>query len=144
MTTDTVYQAFYDERTVRGFLHSHSYTGNPLACRAALAVLDLLEQEPVLARNRDTAARLSAVAAPLTSHPRVRHARQLGMLWAYDVDTDDAGFSSRFHQAALQQGLLLRPIGNTLYFMPPYVIDDEAMQLLVQGSLRALDQALAS
>jgi adenosylmethionine-8-amino-7-oxononanoate aminotransferase len=144
LTTDTVYQAFYDERTVRGFLHSHSYTGNPLACRAALAVLDLLEQEPVLARNRDTAARLSAVAAPLTSHPRVRHARQLGMLWAYDVDTHDAGFSSRFHQAALQQGLLLRPIGNTLYFMPPYVIDDEAMQLLVQGSLRALDQALAS
>jgi adenosylmethionine-8-amino-7-oxononanoate aminotransferase len=144
LTTDTVYQAFYDDRTARGFLHSHSYTGNPLACRAALAVLDLLEQEPVLARNRDTAARLSAVAAPLTSHPRVRHARQLGMLWAYDVDTHDAGFSSRFHQAALQQGLLLRPIGNTLYFMPPYVIDDEAMQLLVQGSLRALDQALAS
>jgi adenosylmethionine-8-amino-7-oxononanoate aminotransferase len=144
LTTDTVYQAFYDDRTARGFLHSHSYTGNPLACRAALAVLDLFELEPVLARNRDTAARLSAVAAPLTSHPRVRHARQLGMLWAYDVDTDDAGFSSRFHQAALQQGLLLRPIGNTLYFMPPYVIDDEAMQLLVQGSLRALDQALAS
>jgi adenosylmethionine-8-amino-7-oxononanoate aminotransferase len=144
LTTDEVYEAFYDDRTARGFLHSHSYTGNPLACRAALAVLDVFAGEPVLEHNRETAARLTQLARPLAQHPRVRHARQLGMLWAFDVDTEDPGFSSRYHQAALQQGLLLRPIGSTLYFMPPYVIDEVAMQQLAEGSLRALDEALAA
>jgi adenosylmethionine-8-amino-7-oxononanoate aminotransferase len=144
LTTDEVYEAFYDDRTARGFLHSHSYTGNPLACRAALAVLDVFAGEPVLERNRETAALLTQLAQPLAQHPRVRHSRQLGMLWAFDVDTDDPGFSSRYHQSALKQGLLLRPIGSTLYFMPPYVIDEAALQQLAEGSLRALDEALAA
>jgi adenosylmethionine-8-amino-7-oxononanoate aminotransferase len=143
LTTDAVYEAFYDDRSARGFLHSHSYTGNPLACSAALAVLDLFEREPVLARNRETASTLSRLAEPLTRDPRVRHARQLGMLWAWDLATDDPLFSSRFHQAALQEGLLLRPIGRTLYFMPPYVIDEAGMQHLVDGTRRALDRVWA-
>jgi adenosylmethionine-8-amino-7-oxononanoate aminotransferase len=142
LTTDTVYEAFYDDSTARGFLHSHSYTGNPLACRAALAVLDVFDSEPVLQRNRDAAALLTRLAQPVAQHPRVRHARQLGMLWAWDVDTDDPAFSARMHRAALAQGLLLRPIGATLYFMPPYVIDEPAMRHLVDGTLRALDVAL--
>ena len=132
-----------DARTARGFLHSHSYTGNPLACRAALAVLDLFADEPVLARNRDTAARLSTLCEPLDRHAKVRHARRLGMLWAWDIDSADPAFSSRFHQAALRQGLLLRPIGSTLYFLPPYVFDVAALQQLVAGSLRALDEVMA-
>jgi adenosylmethionine-8-amino-7-oxononanoate aminotransferase len=144
LTTDAVYEAFYDERVARGFLHSHSYTGNPLACRAALAVLDVFEREPVLQRNRDTAARLTELAAPITHHPRVSNARQLGMLWAWDIATEDPQFSSRLHRAALEQGLLLRPIGSTLYWMPPYVIDEPAMQHLIDGTLRALDGALAA
>jgi adenosylmethionine-8-amino-7-oxononanoate aminotransferase len=144
LTTDAVYDAFYDERSGRAFLHSHSYTGNPLACRAALAVLDLFEREPVIERNRATAARLSELAAPLTQHARVRHARQLGMLWAFDIDGAPADFSSRFHHAALRHGLLLRPIGPTLYFMPPYVIDEAAMRGLVDGSLQALQESLTA
>ncbi len=144
LTTDEVYEAFYDDRMARGFLHSHSYTGNPLACRAALAVLDVFEHEAVLERNRSTAERLTQLAAPITNDPRVRHARHLGMMWAWDVATDDPAFSSRFHQAALAEGLLLRPIGSTLYFMPPYVIDEAAMRQLVDGSLRALDKVWAS
>jgi len=144
LTTDAVYAAFYDERVARGFLHSHSYTGNPLACRAALAVLDVFEREPVLQRNRDTAAQLTELAVPITQHPRVKQARQLGMLWAWDIATDDPGFSSRLHRAALEQGLLLRPIGATLYWMPPYVIDEPAMRHLADGTLRALDAALAA
>jgi adenosylmethionine---8-amino-7-oxononanoate aminotransferase len=142
LTTDEVYDSFYDDRTARGFLHSHSYTGNPLACRAALAVLDVFEQEPVFERNQATAQRLNGLAAPLARHPSVRHARQLGMLWAYDIQTDDPSFSARYHQAALEQGLLLRPIGNTLYFMPPYVMDEPAMQHLADGALRALQVVL--
>ncbi len=141
LTTDAVYAAFYDDDTARGFLHSHSYTGNPLACRAALATLDLLD-DAQLARNRDTAKRLSVAARPLDAHPSLQNARQLGMIWAWDAVTDDPLFARRFHRAALDQGLLLRPIGRTLYFMPPYVIDDTAITHLIEGSLQALHCAL--
>ena len=145
LTTDAVYEAFYDDRPGRAFLHSHSYTGNPLACRAALAVLDLFERDDVLARNRATAAALDERLLPLVRHPRVRHPRRLGMIWAFDVDAGgDPGFAERYHAAALGQGLLLRPIGSTVYFMPPYVLDDEAIDRLACGSLAALEESLAA
>jgi len=139
LTTDAVFDAFYDDDTARGFLHSHSYTGNPLACRAALATLDLFERDDVLAKNRVTAARLGKLAKPLAEHPRVLRSRELGMIWAFDIATDTSDFARRYQAAALQRGLLLRPIGNTLYFMPPYVIDEEASRWLVDGALAALD-----
>ena len=147
LTTDTVYAAFYDDSVARGFLHSHSYTGNPLACRAALATLELFEQTDALVNNRALAARLSAAFAPLTQHPRVSHARHLGMIWAWDVSSTLPNFSSRFHQHALAHGVLLRPIsnssGNTVYAMPPYVMDDEAVHHLAAGALAALHATLA-
>ncbi len=143
LCTDVVYDAFYDDRIARGFLHSHSYTGNPLACRAALATLEIFEQEDWIARNQHTAARITALCEPLANHPRVQRSRQLGMLWAFDVDSDDPAFSRRYHAAALKHGLLLRPIGNTLYFMPPYVIDAAESQWLADGALAALNEALA-
>jgi adenosylmethionine-8-amino-7-oxononanoate aminotransferase len=142
LTTDGVYAAFYDDQVARGFLHSHSYTGNPLACRAALATLEIFERDNVLVRNRATALTLTQLSAPLVSHPRVLRARRLGMIWAFDVDTDDASFSRRYHANALKQGLLLRPIGNTLYFMPPYVIDEEASYQLAEGAFNALNETL--
>lgn len=148
LTTDTVYERFYDDRGQRGFLHSHSYTGNPLACRAALAVLDLFEQgidgEAVLERNRRTAEKLTALCRPIDEHPRVRASRRLGMLWAWDIDTRELpGFAGAYHLAAREQGLLLRPIGDTLYFMPPYVLDDAALAHLAEGALAALDAVSA-
>jgi adenosylmethionine-8-amino-7-oxononanoate aminotransferase len=143
LTTDAVYDAFYDDRTARGFLHSHSYTGNPLACRAALATLEVFAQEDWMARNRATAAQLTALCEPLARHPQVLRSRQLGMLWAFDVDTDDPTFSRRYHAAALGHGLMLRPIGSTLYFMPPYVIDEAESQWLAEGALASLKEALA-
>lgn len=144
LTTDEVYGAFWDDRTAHGFLHSHSYTGNPLACRAALAVLDAFEQGDVLARNRVNAERLSVLAEPITQHPRVKAHRHIGMIWAWDIDTADAGFAARFHRTALDEGLLLRPIGNSLYFMPPYVLSEADMRHLVDGTLRTLDRVLAN
>ncbi|WP_284619770.1 adenosylmethionine--8-amino-7-oxononanoate transaminase [Aquabacterium humicola] len=143
LCTDAVYEAFYDDHVARGFLHSHSYTGNPLACRAALAVLDLFESTQALERNVQTAQRLDAAFAPLNAHARVRHARRLGMVWAWDVADAPADFSRRYHRHALEHGLLLRPIGATMYAMPPYVIDDEGIEHLARGSLAALDATLA-
>ena len=87
---------------------------------------------------------MAAMASPpvLASHRAVRNARGLGMIWAFDIETDVAGFSGAYHRAALAEGLLLRPIGNTLYFMPPYILDDAALEQLAHGALRALDAVL--
>jgi len=143
LTTDEVYAAFYDDDITRGFLHSHSYTGNALACRAALATLDIFSRQDILAANREKAARMTALAQPIAQHPRVRHFRQCGMIWAFDVQSPAAAFSRRFFEAALQRELLLRPIGNdagaTVYFMPPYVIDADEMALLAGRTLELLD-----
>jgi adenosylmethionine-8-amino-7-oxononanoate aminotransferase len=138
LTTDDVYAAFYGDATARGFLHSHSYTGNPLACRAALAVLDIFEQDNVIAANRVRAIEFTRMLAELAEHPRVRHFRHLGMIWAFDVADATPGFSSRFHQAALAQGAFVRPIGGTVYVMPPYVTSADEMRGLADAMLVCL------
>jgi len=140
---DQIYRGFYSDDITRGFLHSHSYTGNALACRAALAVLDIFEQGDVLAANRQRAQRILNAAQVFSEHPRVRHLRQTGMITAFDVDTDDPTFARRFHLAALKENILLRPIGNTVYFMPPYVLNDADIDHLVSGAERALHATLA-
>lgn len=140
LTTDTVYQAFYSDDVRAGFLHSHSYTGNPLACSAALAVLDTLQDEDILVQNRAKADCFSAILQPLASHSAVRHFRQRGMIWAFDVDTPRGDFAQAFFAAMLARGCLVRPIGNTVYFMPPYCVQAEEMQQLAEATLAALAQ----
>ena len=138
---DEIYAAFYDDTTTRGFLHSHSYTGNPLACRAALAVLDIFETDDVLAANRTKAERLGELLRPVAAHPRVTHFRHTGMIWAFEVADAAAGFSREFHRRALELGVFIRPIGDTVYFMPPYILDEAQMQLLADVALKLLDGA---
>ncbi len=147
LTKDEVYQAFYSTDIRRGFLHSHSYTGNPLACRAALATLDIFEEDDVLAANRVKAARINAALAPLQQDARVKNLRQQGMIWAFDAIEPDvaraATFSRRFFSAALEQELLLRPIGSTVYLMPPYVLSDAEIDLLASRTRAVFDQVMA-
>ena len=95
MTSDEIYQAFYADETARGFLHSHSYTGNPLACRAALATLDIFVEDEVLNANRDKAASFNRIAQSLRDHSKVRNFRNTGMIWAFEVDTPHADFARR-------------------------------------------------
>ena len=143
LTTDDVFAAFYDDDTARGFLHSHSYTGNPLACRAALATLDIFEQDEVITRNRATAARLGeAFCTAVGGHPAVRHLRQQGMMLAFDVEGAPAGFSRRFFAEALARELLLRPIGNTVYTMPPYIVSEAELAHLAGQTAAALEASL--
>ena len=139
LATDRVYGAFYDDKLERGFLHSHSYSGNPLACRAALAVLDILEEEKVLERNRNTAAILNRRAQGLRSHRRVAHFRNTGMIWAFDLKDARPGFARDFHRSALEAGVLLRPLGATVYWMPPYVIGEAEIGFLVDAVTRVVD-----
>ena len=140
MTTDQIYQAFYHDEMARGFLHSHSYTGNPLACRAALATLDIFANDKVLETNRLKATLFNRLAQPLREHPKVKNFRQTGMIWAFEVATVLPDFGRRFFAKALAHSLLLRPMGNTVYFMPPYVIDEAEMQFLIAGTLSILDE----
>ncbi len=140
MTTNDIYRAFYDDEMARGFLHSHSYTGNALACRAALAVLDIFEQDTVIATNRVKSEQLSSRCRQIAQHPRVRHFRNTGMIWAFDVATDDPLFPRKFYRAALDREVLLRPLGNTVYFMPPYVIEEDHMDMLVGTTCDILDR----
>ena len=139
LSSDEIYQAFYHDDVTRGFLHSHSYTGNALACSAALAVLDIFEQDQVLARNREQALRFDVLLAPLQQHPRVRNWRRCGMIWAFEVDSARADFAQAFFAAMLKLGCLLRPIGKTVYFMPPYVVNEADMALLRDATLTTLD-----
>ncbi|MBT9538369.1 adenosylmethionine--8-amino-7-oxononanoate transaminase [Thiobacillus sp.] len=138
LTTDAVYAMFYGDATARGFLHSHSYTGNPLACRAALAVLDIFESDAVIAANRSKAAEFTKLLAEVAAHPRVRHFRHRGMIWAFDVADATPGFATRFHLQALAQGVFIRPIGHTVYVMPPYVSTADEMAMLAAAILLAL------
>lgn len=130
LTTDSIYQAFYDNSTVRGFLHSHSYTGNPLACSAALATLAIFESDDVLQTNCEKSAFINNKMQVLTDLP-IKHLRHQGMIFAFDVTTKNTEFSKQCYQAAIQQGLLLRPIGNTVYFMPPYTIMPAEIDFMV-------------
>jgi len=140
MTRDGIYQAFYSDEMTSGFLHSHSYTGNPLACRAALATLDIFAQDNVIAANHDKAAYMNEIAAPLREHCAVRNWRNTGMIWAFEVETPQRDFARRCFELALGNELLLRPIGNTIYFMPPYIIGELEMDLLVSRTLRIVNQ----
>src|ERR1700733_14138911 len=133
MTSDEIYAAFYDEYVkLNAFLHSHSYTGNALACAAALATLDIFKRDPVIERNRDLARQFAQAVAPFADHPHVGEVRQRGMITAIEMVRDKnsrepypwqerRGLSVYRH--ALSRGVLLRPIGNVIYFMPPYVIE---------------------
>ena len=140
MTTDKIYQAFYADEMARGFLHSHSYTGNPLACRAALATLDIFAEDDVLNANCTKAAYINQVAEPLRQHSKVQNFRNTGMIWAFEVDSPHTDFAQRCFTLALQQELLLRPMGNTVYFMPPYIIAEEEIDLLIKRTLTIIDQ----
>ena len=146
MTREEVYQSFYSDSMVRGFLHSHSYTGNPLACRAALATLEIFKEDDVLAGNLVRAEKLSQALRPLATHSKVKHFRQQGMIWAFDAQVDDpqlaATFSRRFFASALKHELLLRPIGTTVYLMPPYILSDADTGLLAERLQTVFDEVM--
>ncbi len=147
MTTDTVFDAFYDKETARGFLHSHSYTGNPLACRAALANLELFRLHDVIHHNETVSAKLNAALAPLKNHSQIRHFRNKGMIWAFDVvmeTKEQTVFPRRFFEKGLEHELLIRPIGHTVYLMPPYTLNEKEIVLLAEKTQAVVEEVVNS
>ena len=102
-------------------------------------MLDLFEREGVIAGNERKAARFVAAAAPLAHHRGVVDFRHLGMIWAFEVRTRTRDFAQQAFRLALERGVLLRPIGNTVYFMPPYVLDDAGFAELVRTGIAIVD-----
>ena len=143
LTRDAIYAAFYDDDVAKAFLHSHSYTGSALACRAALATLDIFESDNVIATNRQNALKFSQHAEAIRQHESVENFRHLGMIWAFDVKNTKPTFAREFFAASLQRGALLRPIGNTVYFMPPYVTTETEFAWLVEQTIGVLDDMRA-
>ena len=141
LTTDAIYQAFYHDATVKGFLHSHSYTGNPLACSAALATLAIFETDDVIEKNKVKSAGIAEKMQVLTDFP-IKDLRHHGMIFAFDVVTQNTRFSRQSYQAGVEQGLLLRPIGNTVYFMPPYTITEPEIDFMISATQRVMKAAL--
>nr|MBO2509101.1 adenosylmethionine--8-amino-7-oxononanoate transaminase [Gammaproteobacteria bacterium] len=151
LTTEDVYAAFYDDyATLRAFLHSHTYTGNPLACAAALATLDIFEENQVIEANRALAAHMARATEHLKAHPHVAEVRQTGMALAIEMVADKASRTPypwqerrglRVYQHALERGALLRPLGNVVYFLPPYVITPEQIDFLAEVASEGIDLA---
>jgi adenosylmethionine-8-amino-7-oxononanoate aminotransferase len=138
-----IYAAFLSEDIARGFLHSHSYTGNPLACAAAIATLDALEGG-VLDALPAQAQWLHSAMQGLRDDARTENYRQIGCIAACDVKTEYAGaqFSAQMQLAGREHGLLIRPIGRSMYVMPPFILDADLSQYLAQTLQRSFDQAL--
>ena len=151
MTTDKIYDAFYDNYdTLKAFLHSHSYTGNALACRAALATLDIFEQDNIIEKNHTLANHMQQATAHFVDHPHVADVRQTGMILAIEMVKDKATREPfpwqerrglKVYQHALKNQALLRPLGNVTYFMPPYVIKPEEIDHLADVAWQGIQLA---
>jgi adenosylmethionine-8-amino-7-oxononanoate aminotransferase len=151
LTTDKIYDAFYDDyNKLTAFLHSHSYTGNPLGCRAALATLDIFAQDNVIVENQKLIASLKKHSEKFLNHPHVADVRQKGMILAIEMvknkTTKEAypwqerrGLKVYLH--GLKNGVLLRPLGNVVYFMPPYVITEEQIAMMTRVALEGIHLA---
>ena len=152
LTTDNVYNAFYDDyETLKAFLHSHSYTGNPIGCAVALATLDIFRDDNVIESNRRLSTCMAESVAHLADHPNVGDIRQHGMTLAIEMVKDKASKTPfawqerrgiRVYQHALTRQALLRPLGNVVYFMPPYVITEEQIRHLAQVATEGIEIAV--
>ncbi|WP_374966193.1 adenosylmethionine--8-amino-7-oxononanoate transaminase [Lysinibacillus sp. RS5] len=151
LTTDDVYNAFYDDYgTMKAFLHSHSYSGNTLACRVALEVLTMFEEERVIdiVQNKGERMRKLAMQA-FEQFPFVGEYRQVGLVGAIELVANretkeplpsEERIGYQIYKRALEKGLLIRPLGNILYFMPPYIISDDEMRFMIDTTKETLMQ----
>jgi adenosylmethionine-8-amino-7-oxononanoate aminotransferase len=143
MTTNDIYQAFYcDYNEHKAFLHSHSYTGNPLACAAALATLEIFKNSDILSENEKKQKYIAKETEKFTSLSNVKEVRQQGMITAIELQGYETSerIGLKLYQYALTQGVLLRPLGNVIYFMPPYIITYEEIDKMITVAYDGISQ----
>jgi adenosylmethionine-8-amino-7-oxononanoate aminotransferase len=152
LTSDQVYQAFYDDyQNMTAFLHSHSYTGNALACRAGLATIEIFQQHNIIEKNKSLAESMAKAAIRFHDHPYVSEARQTGMILAIEMVKNKQTRKPypwqerrglKVYQYALSKGVLLRPLGNVIYFMPPYIVTEEELSLIAEVAWQGIAYAV--
>jgi len=153
LTTEEIYSAFYDDYTnLTGFMHSHSYTGNALGCRAALATLDIFASDNVIENNKITSAYIRNSVAELEAHPHVAEIRQHGMVLAIEMVKNKQTREAydwkerrglKVYEHGLKNNVLLRPIGNVIYFVPPYIINNDEIDLMARIAIEGIHIATA-
>ena len=151
LTTDDIYDAFYDEyEKLNAFLHSHSYTANPIACSAANATLNLFKKKKVVENNKKLSLHMKKCFESLNDHPHVSDVRQKGMVLAIELVKNKKkrlaydwkerrGIKAYLH--GLKNNVLMRPLGNVLYFMPPYVITKKEISFVSEIMKEGVDEA---
>ncbi len=153
LTTNEIYNAFYDDYfKSKAFLHSHSYTGNPLACSAACETLKIFRDENILIKNLEKIQKMYNILFELfCDHPNVGEIRQLGMIAALEILEDKENkikfdpklrIGFQIYKYALSKGLLIRPLGDVIYFMPPYIIDDDEIYFMIKTTKDSLDKII--
>ncbi len=143
--TDAVFQAFYQDEKSKALYHGHSFTGNPIGCAAALASLDLLLDPACMANIQRIESRHAAFLAKIKNHPSLLYTRQQGTIIALEFKTgENSGYFNnlrdRLYLFFLERGLILRPLGNVVYFLPPYCITDEQMDRVYAALKEALEE----
>ena len=143
LCSQAVYDAFYSDDLHHALYHGHSYTANPLACAAALASLDVLITDACTQARQRIAAAHTRFASTIAPHPRVHHVRTCGTILAMTIKTLDGNHylsseRDQIYHYFLNRGILLRPIGNVLYLIPPYCITDEQLHFIYETILNFL------
>jgi adenosylmethionine-8-amino-7-oxononanoate aminotransferase len=141
-----IFDAHYSTDRSRTFFHSSSYTANPIACAAALANLEVWEREPVLERIAAVSRVHSEQLDRFREDRRFSNVRQIGSIAALDIASGDAGYMAaigpRLYRAFLSRNLLIRPLGNTIYLMPPYCSDRNELGLVYEAIADVADEVL--
>lgn len=143
LTTRHVYKAFYADEKAKQFFHSSSFTANPLACAAGLAALEIWSEEPVLERIGKIQQCHARASQWFSARPDVEDCRVIGTIFALDIRDSKAGYLSnlapKIHDFMLENGILLRPLGNTVYILPPYCITEQELERIYETLWRSLD-----
>lgn len=137
--TDEVYMAFYSDDVAKGLFHGHTYTANPLACTAALAALELLQTQEIQQKIEDITGWHQEFDKQIKNHPKVAKTRQLGIIYALDLDVKMERYGNlrnKLFNHFMDQGVFLRPLGNTIYILAPYVTTKDQMQQ-IYGAIRS-------
>ena len=152
MTTDDIYHSFYDDYDkLTGFFHSHSYTGNALACSAAIATLGIFQQNDVIQKNRRLAKVMHDAAIDFKAHPNVAEVRQTGMVLAIEFvknkqTREPFAWQERrglkVYEYALTKGVLIRPIANVVYLIPPYIITEAQVKYIIEVAIQGIERAV--
>ncbi len=138
MCKEYIYEAFYTDGVEKAFLHSHSYSGNALGCAAANAVMDIFESEKIIENLTPKINQISRCLEELQNDKRVKNARQTGMIAAFEIETREPRPSLEIFKEGLKNGIFIRPLGNTVYIMPPLVIGEEDIKMLFGGIQKSI------